>query len=834
MWSLTNAGCIQMRIRLGCCLYLREKRGESRVTGVTQYRARFSYSGGTIMKLHHPIRGCLRNCVFVAIALLAVLIASGRTANAQCPGGAEPDALGCPTVPDPAALLKGSPASISIEEKTESAETPGPDVVIKDAGSASAGGPTLRTKGDQAHREAPLKVEPPTEFQRFVAASTGKMLPIYGAALFSPMPTSFGLIEQGPAPRETIVGPDDELRIRVWGQVNFSANLRVSREGEIYIPKVGAVRVAGLPFAAVSAHLRSVMENVYRNFEMSVDLGEIHSIQLYITGLAHRPGEYTVSALSTLVDATFLSGGPAAPGSMRHVLLKRNGKVLADFDLYALLTSGDKSGDMQLESGDVLFIPPVGAQVALLGSVRQAAIYELRGKESIDDLLNTAGGKTTIASGARLSLERIEDHTQRRAFELTADSAGLASSLQDGDIVRVDPIVSSYRETVTLRGGVASPGHFQWHAGMRLSELLPDRESLEKRDYWWHRTQLGLPAPELAAPAGPASAMPGNKPAAVESPAAETNWNYAVIERLPPGTMKTTLIPFNLGKLVLDHDISQDQELLAGDVITVFTVADIQIPINEQTKYVSLEGEFVHPGIYSVSANETLSAVVERAGGLTNQAYLYAAVFTRKSTQALEQQNLNEFADQLEHQFMRNSMGSVGVVNPAASQQALSLNRELIERIRTSRASGRIVLHTHIDKTGGYELPDMHLQDGDRLVIPFAPETVQVIGAVFNPHAFIFNAGARAGEYLRLAGGPNRDADRARIFILRADGTVTSRDSDGSLFAHGFSDVKLYAGDSIVVPEKKLHLSPMTQLLAWTSALSQASLPAVETTALTR
>ncbi|MGD0631335.1 MAG: polysaccharide biosynthesis/export family protein [Terracidiphilus sp.] len=241
------------------------------------------------------------------------------------------------------------------------------------------------------------------------------------------------------------IGPDDELRIRIWGQVNFSANLRVSREGEIYLPKVGAVRVAGLPFSAIPAHSRSVVECVYRNFELSVDLEDIHSIQIYVTGMAHQPGEYTVSALNTLVDAVFAVGGPSASGSMRHVLLKRAGKVLADFDLYALLVSGDKTGDMQLQPGDVLYIPVAGPQVALMGSVNEPAIYELRGNETIEQLLDTAGGRTVIA--------------------------------------RVDPIISEYRDEVTLRGAVANPGRFQWHPGMRLSELMPERDALLRRDY---------------------------------------------------------------------------------------------------------------------------------------------------------------------------------------------------------------------------------------------------------------------------------------------------------------------------------------------------------------
>ncbi len=389
--------------------------------------------------------------------------------------------------------------------------------------------------------------------------------PFTELSLFNTPPTSFGPLDHGPAPGDLVVGTNDELRIRIWGQVNFSANLRVSREGEIYLPKIGNVHVAGLPFSAIPGHLRNAMERVYRNFEISVDMGEIHSIQIYVTGLAHRPGEYTVSALSTLVDAVFASGGPSAAGSMRHVLLKRKGKVVTDFDLYALLVKGDKTGDVQLQPGDVLYIPAAGPQVALLGSVRQAGIYELRGKEPIEQLLDAAGGRTAIAYGSRLSVERIEDHARRHAFELAADAAGLATQLEDGDIVRIDPIVSTYRETITLRGSVANPGRFRWHEGMRLSELMPDRDALVTRGYWWRRTQLGLPAPELAPPAENEKEI--EKPAAVVSPGAQTDWNYAVIERLNPVAMTTALIPFNLGKLVLDHDSSQDLELKPGEQV---------------------------------------------------------------------------------------------------------------------------------------------------------------------------------------------------------------------------------------------------------------------------
>ena len=617
-------------------------------------------------------------------------------------------------------------------------------------------------------------------------------------------------------------------------------------------------------------------------------LGEIHSIQVYVTGQARQPGEYTVSALSTLVNAVFLSGGPSGAGSMRHVELKREGKVLADFDLYALLVKGDKTGDVQLQAGDVLFIPAAGPQVALLGSVRLAAIYELRGQESIEGLLDAAGGRTAVASGGRISVERIEDHARRRVFELNADAAGLAALLADGDIVRIDPIISNYRETVTLRGSVANPGRFLWHAGMRLSELMPDKDSLVSRDYWWQRTQLGLPAPEFVPALGALTSQPqtgrfpgrqtdrflestrgtklqpplaGDPSAAMRRdtdarssgitgalggikvsnqagrdtallrPAFETDWNYAVIERLDITTMNTSLIPFDLGKLVLGHDASQNLELQPGDIVTVFSQDDIHQPMDRQTKYVRLEGEFVHAGVYSVLPGETLRSLVERAGGLTDKAYLYGSEFTRKSTQAIEQQRLKEYADRLEHQLARSSITMASLGNGVSQQagqqgQVSSFDRDLITRLRQVQPTGRIVLELRPHSSGVIELPETQLEDGDQLLVPPTPSTVQVVGAVLNQNAFLYHNGARAGEYLHLAGGPNRDADRGQTFILRADGSVTGRRAGQSIFSSGFNNVRLYPGDTIVVPEKNVGPGTMRAFLSWSQTFSQLAMGA--------
>ena len=868
------------------------------------------------MRNHSSARSLPRRVLLLSVAGAGVLVFCVPHVRAQCSAEDNPDSYGCQlqqAAPPPSTTSSPASPDMPAIPGTPQLQTPRADLSTDASANNSLSGGSnyteqalrngLNAAGDRGGR--PLTIEPPTEFQRFVDATTGRMLPIYGARLFAAQPASFGPIDQAPAPQDMVVGAGDELRIRVWGQVNFSANLRVSREGEIYLPKAGDVHVAGLAFSSVAAHLRQALERVYRNFELSVDMGEIHSIQVYVTGQARQPGEYTVSALSTLVNAVFLSSGPSGAGSMRHVELKREGKVLADFDLYALLVKGDKTGDVQLQSGDVLYIPAAGPQVALVGSVRQEAIYELRGEQTIEELLEASGGRTAVAFGGRISVERIEDHAQRRAFELKTDAAGLATPLADGDIVRINPIASDYRETVTLRGSVANPGRFLWHVGMKLSDLMPDRDSLVSRDYWWRRTQLGLPAPEFvpsldalapqpqtgrfstqqtgsspmqqsgglpvrqtgrlpnavsnallqqqssndypsaamrklpdtraSAEAGTLGGIEVNNPMGRETallrPAFETDWNYAVIERLDTATMATSLLPFDLGKLVLSHDASQDLELQPGDIVTVFSQDDIPQPMDRQTKYVRLEGEFAHAGVYSVLPGETLRSLVVRAGGLTDKAYLYGAEFTRKSTQVIEAQRLKEYADRLEHQLARSSIAMSNAASGASQEsgqqgQIASVDRALIERLRQVQPTGRIVLDLNPHSAGENQLPETQLEDGDQLLVPPVPATIQVIGAVLNQNAFLYRSGARVGQYLHMAGGPNRDADHGQIFVLRADGSVTGRSAGQSIFYSGFQDARLYPGDTIVVPEKNVGPGAMREFLSWTQIFSQLALGA--------
>ncbi len=327
------------------------------------------------------------------------------------------------------------------------------------------------------------------------------------------------------------------------------------------------------------------------------------------------------------------------------------------------------------------------------------------------------------------------------------------------------------------------------------------------------------PAGSTASRSGEAAATLGRAPGEfaprydVKLSAPDIDWSYAVIERQDKETLKTSLLSFNLGHLVLDGDNSQNLELLPGDVVTIFSKADFRVPQAEQTRLVRLEGEFVASGVYSVKPGETLRELVKRAGGFSPDAYLYGSEFTRESTRRLQQQRLNEYVDQIALQAATaavNSAGSaVSALDSAAAAAQQTQSQSVINSLRAARASGRIVLNLHPDSSGVDQIPELPLEDGDSFIVPHLPSTVSVAGAVYNPNSFVYAPHRRLGDYLRLAGGANRDADRSRAYVIRADGSVVSKQQISSFRRTGFDSLKIYPGDAVVVP---LNLSKGTNL----------------------
>ncbi len=697
---------------------------------------------------------------------------------------------------------------------------------------------------DAARRDTDQRTEVPagsqdlrTEFQQMVEATTGRRLPIFGASLFSSVPSTFAPVTDVPVSPNYVLGPGDEINVQLTGQINQQLRFTVDRSGAIAIPGIGTVQVAGLPFGQLNDFLDAQLGKIYRNFTLSTNLGSLRTIQVFVVGEARRPGAYSISSLSTLTNAVFASGGPLPQGSLRDIQVKRGSTTIDHFDLYDLLLHGDKSKDMPLMSGDVIFIPFVGPQVAIVGSIDDPGIYELKGETTVCQSLQFAGGETAVAAGSTVRLERVYEHAMRSLQDVNQERCSV-ELLQNGDILSITSVIDRFRDAVTLRGNVANPGRYVWHAGMHISDLIPNKESLITRNYWRKRNELGQLVqdylPDDAAPgegsllvhgnatdaksfdtshAGGGTGNGGgnsvgaaltgsNSPFAAKTDvilsAPDIDWNFAVIERQSPVDLTTSLVPFNLGGLILNGDPAQNLALLPGDVITVFSKADLRVPSNQQTRYVRLEGEFNAAGVYSVLPGETLRGLLARAGGFTPDAYLYASEFTRESTRRVEEQRLHEYADELEAQISAvtasNQARAITSSDQIAAVASESDARTAVARLRAVSPIGRIVLDLQPDSRGIDSVPDLPLEDGDRFVVPRVPANVTVQGQVYNANAFVYAPNERVINYLRRAGGPDRDADKKRIFLLRADGSVISSQYNK------VQDARIYPGDTIVVP----------------------------------
>jgi protein involved in polysaccharide export with SLBB domain len=770
--------------------------------------------------------------------------------------------------------------------------------------------PSNRTTPGSNRIVGPLRTK--SEFQQYAEDATGRRLPVYGRQLFDQVPSTFAPVENVPVPADYVLGPDDQLLIRAWGKIELNTRVTVDRNGQINLPRVGTINIAGIRYSQVESYLKSAIGAMFKDFELNVTVGRLRTIQIYVLGNARQPGSYTVSSLSTLVDALFTSGGPSATGTMRDIQLRRDGKIITDFDLYDLVAKGDKSKDVRLSAGDVIFIPPIGPQIAISGDINMPGIFEIKGDTTVGSALEAAGGITSMASAERAVLERIENHSNRTVQEFALDAQGQARAMKDGDLIRVFPLSPKFQDAVTLRGNVAVPGLYPWKEGMRISDLIPSRSALITRDFWNRQNHLvrpiserpfaaqrmrplasqnpdasnGSPPGEMNGPEGlqlgqrnagsvgrysrNGSEMP-NDQAGVASPigqnqsmsasenrrlgdgvsaggediddgtgnsegvigtigknSAEINWEYAVIERLDEHDLSTRLIPFRLAGAVDFPNSADNQVLKAGDVVTIFSRADLELPMEKHSTFVRIGGEVSAPGVYRVNPGETLRDVVKRAGGLTQHSYLYAAVFTRVSTREAQEKELLQSTDQMQRELMAryaNATPQTGLT--AADQQAqLAMQQAALARLTAIKPTGRVVLAMNPNAESVADIPEFPLEDGDSYFIPPRMGTVQVAGAVYNANAFRYEPGERLIRYLNAAGGATREADAKRMFVIRADGSVISRQSRNSHSHGSYQNLKLLPGDAIIVPDKLRISSKMTQFLQLTQLSSQLALTA--------
>ena len=692
------------------------------------------------------------------------------------------------------------------------------------AAQAAPGAPVLTT---------PLPPLGSNQFRSFVQETTGQTLPLYGYNLFGN--NSFPAVSDVPVPANYMIGPGDEINLRIWGTIDLALNLTVDRHGQITVPRAGPLTVAGIRSDQLEARLKNHIARVFKNFELNATLGRLRSIQVFVVGQARKPGVFTVSSMSTLISALFESGGPAATGSMRQIRLVRGGKTESTLDLYKFIHSGDTSADVRLLPGDVIVIPPAGPRVALLGALDNPAIYELTQKEEpLSAVLAFSGGLQVLTTSHRARVERIntsQDKAPRMVEERALNAIGLAAAVRDGDVISLLMISPEFSNAVTLRGNVTNPLRYAYRPGMRVSDLIPDVSALIQADYY---TRKNILVQYEANKEVSGKKVAGDK--AIDDARSmldQINWDYASIERLNAKEVSTSLIPFNLAKAVKNKDPMHDLLLQSGDVVTVFSIKELPVPLEKRTQFVRLGGELMVPGQYQLEPSDTLTSLIARAGGLSKNAFLYGTVFTRESTRLQQQENLDKSIRRLETevnaQVASNLQNVTDSEKSSAVQAQIAGQKILLDRLRSFKASGRISLELDPASTA---LPALSLEDGDQILVPSRPSFVGVFGEVMAEASFIHNSSATVSDYLDKA-GLTRDADTSNIMLVRADGSVEGSSNRGWWFGLGSASIaskKLNPGDTIFVPGVIDRRSAYTQFIQgakdWTTLLYQFGLGA--------
>ena len=307
----------------------------------------------------------------------------------------------------------------------------------------------------------------------------------FGYSYFIDQPSTFAPLNNVPVPPDYLIGPDDNIKIILFGNKNKKYEIKVTRDGDIFIPEIGPLYVAGITFEDLKDLVRETINNELIGTQVSVTLGSLRAIDIFVLGAANKPGMYSVSALSTLTNAIIKSGGIDIPGSLRNIKLKRNGETIQTFDFYDLLLNGDTSNDSRLMQGDVVFIEPVGNTAGINGEINRSGIYELKDNERLSDLIRYAGNLRPKANLLTADIKRI--NSSNNSFDLISidlskkDNQNIA--IQNGDVLSIYPVPNKLKNAILISGHAQEPGFYPWNKGLRINDLFnsPD-DFLEMTD----------------------------------------------------------------------------------------------------------------------------------------------------------------------------------------------------------------------------------------------------------------------------------------------------------------------------------------------------------------
>ena len=710
-----------------------------------------------------------------------------------------------------------------------------------------------------------------------------KELKLFGYDLFAGEPTTYQPDALVPVEPNYSLGPGDELRIQFYGKVNDYFEQIISRDGSISFPKIGPLSVAGLTFAEAKELIDRKVAEEYIGVDVSLSMGALRSIRVFVLGEAYKPGSYTVPALSTITNVLFLSGGVSDIASLRNVQLKRDGKVRAVLDLYDLLLNGDRSKDLRLQAGDTIFIPTIKNTAAIDGQVRRPAIYETKGKPTVRQLIELSGGLMPRAFRNRATIKRIDQSGFMTALDIDLNSdKGLDTAIENGDLLEVGAVAKEQRSVVTLSGNLHHPGQFLWRDGLKVSDLIQD--------------------------------VSGLKP--------NTDLDFALLrrEQLPHGKIITLSV--DLGAVLADNKSPANIKLLPRDELMVFSSREDRAQLLEKlmmelrlqsragdiTQKVTIDGTVQSPGDYPLTVDMTLTQLVTAAGGLLEQAYansieITSFDFSNKQQVVSSHRKINlaqiasgaqadialrpydrvtiralpdyretmsikisgevllpgtytflpgetlseviaraggltdkahieaavftrEMLRQQEQQrleeLVRRMKADIAAVNLEGEKLVDAENEQrILQQLDSQKALGRLVINLSAILEGTVE--DIPLKDGDSLVIPEYIQEIMVMGEVPWPSAYQYNSKLTIKDYIKMAGGMDVKADKDRIYVVRVDGSVRIPANAG-WFRLG--RLAIQPGDTVIVPMDMDRQRPMALWREASSIIYQLSLGA--------
>ena len=680
----------------------------------------------------------------------------------------------------------------------------------------------------------------------------------FGYELFAGNPSTFEPNVAVAVPNNYILGPGDSVFVQMYGKDSWSRELFVNREGKLQFPEIGPMVIAGLSFLEAKNHVIKIVSERIIGANISITMGTLKSIQIFVLGEVFRSGAYTVSALSTMTNGLYVSGGVKGIGSLRNIQLKRQGKVIADLDLYELLLHGDTSGDRRLMSGDVIFVPPVGNTVGISGEVRRPAIYETKNENTVADIIALSGGFLPTAYLGASHIDRINKVGERTIVDMNLDTVrGQSLRIANGDIIEISPVLDLIEGVVVVKGHVHRPGGVAWKPGLKVGDIISS-------------VQLLLPSPDL---------------------------RYALIKRELSLGRNIELINFDIGNAIKNPASKDNLELMPRDQIYLFGLdspqrnvlldpiirqLEMQALSSDPTRLVSVSGNVRFPGIYPLTNSMDAIDLITAGGGFTEKAYDVEAEITRssvdeKSFQKIERVlldlkgnglhaslhpkdqlyikqipnwnehaevnvggevnfpgvypifnkdtisdlisragGLTEFADPNAAIFLRDNLRikmqanmeklrgrlekdlvsiKSGVNEADKSDGNEERGEKLLSQLSNSDASGRLV----IDLPGilsGNKAANLKLKDKDLLIIPSKSSEVTVLGEVQFQTSHTFSNGDDIYDYIEKSGGLTSNADKKRIYVIKVNGNVIP--IKRTWFVK--RGTKIAHGDTVVVP----------------------------------